>query len=143
MERDLENRVGYQIGVVAHLMHNQLNQKLADYGVTHAQFKVLYQLKEHQELVQSNLQNRLYIKASTMNGIIESMLKNELIIKKDSEKDRRSKVITLTTKGEQLEEKLWNEIGKMDTELTQIFSDEEKRSFVSYLRRIVQSYGKQ
>ncbi|KHF40419.1 MarR family winged helix-turn-helix transcriptional regulator [Halalkalibacter okhensis] len=142
MERNLEERIGYQIGVVAHLMQNQFNQKIAEYGVTNAQFKVLYLLAEHHELLQSALQNRLYIKASTMNGIIDSMLKNDLINKKESEQDRRSKIISLTEKGKVLEEKLWNEMGQMDARLMNHFSDEEKQLFFSFLRRVANFYQK-
>jgi DNA-binding MarR family transcriptional regulator len=140
VDRNLEDRIGYQIGIVAHLMQNQFNQKLAEYGVTHAQFKVLYQLTEHSELLQSAIQNRLYIKASTMNGIIDSMLKNGLINKKESEQDRRSKIISLTEKGRDLEEKLWNEMGQMDEKLMNNFSDEEKQLFFSFLRRVAFFY---
>ncbi|MFC0559719.1 MarR family winged helix-turn-helix transcriptional regulator [Halalkalibacter alkalisediminis] len=142
MERDLQDRVGYQIGVVAHLMHNQFNQKLSEYGVTHAQFKVLYQLNEHVELLQSELQNKLYIKASTMNGIIESMLKNQLIEKKDSTEDRRAKKISLTLKGKQLENTLWHEIGQLDKETMSVFTNEEKQFFLSCLLKMISHYQK-
>jgi DNA-binding MarR family transcriptional regulator len=142
LERDLHDRVGYQIGVVAHLMRNQFNEKLSEYGVTQAQFKVLYQLNEHGELLQSELQNKLFIKGSTMNGIIESMLKNNLIEKKNSISDRRSKVIKLTEKGKQLEEKLWREVGLIEEEAMTLFSNEEKQFFLSCLHKLIQHYQK-
>lgn len=141
LERDLEEHIGYQIGVAAHLLQNQLNQKFSEYGVTPAQFKVLFQLKEHIELVQSDVQKKLFIKPSTMNGIIESMLRNNLIEKKDSLEDRRSKKISLTAKGERLEKKLWNTVEQLDEEESMVvFSTEEKQIFLACLKKMIRHY---
>lgn len=142
LERNLDERIGYQTGVAAHLIRNHFNQKLSEYGVTPAQFKVLFQLSEHIELLQSDLQNKLFIKPSTMNGIIESMLKNNLIEKKESLVDRRSKTISLTGEGKQLEQKLWNVVGQLEEEAMAIFSNEEKQLFLTCLKKMISHYQK-
>ncbi|TWI59185.1 MarR family winged helix-turn-helix transcriptional regulator [Halalkalibacter nanhaiisediminis] len=134
--RNLDDRVGYHIGIVAHLMQNKFNQKLSEFGLTVAQSKVLFLLVQHGEQLQSELQNRLYIKASTMNGIIDSMLKKGLIEKIDSTLDRRQKQIVLTEKGELLEERLWDEVGEMDDSLMKGFLPEERQLFLAWLRKI-------
>ncbi|MCT8137163.1 MarR family transcriptional regulator [Anaerobacillus sp. CMMVII] len=136
MIRNIEENIGYHIGVVAHFIQNNYNDKLSDYDLTVSQAKVLYMLVNHGEQLQTELQNRLYIKGSTMNGIIESMLKKQLIDKQDSDNDRRSKVITLTKKGRELEEKLWLGSQDMDAELLRGFSNSEKQLFLSALQRM-------
>ncbi|GAE34254.1 MarR family winged helix-turn-helix transcriptional regulator [Halalkalibacter akibai] len=142
MRRVIEELVGYQVGVVAHLMRNQFNDKLSEFGITQAQFKVFYELIEHEEMTQSELQTKLYIKASTMNGIIESMLKNELIEKKDSLIDKRSKRIKLTEKGKLLEKKIWLEVEKLEEETLNLFNEEEKQVFFSCLQKMMVHYQK-
>lgn len=136
MIRNMNERVGYHIGVAAHFLQNSYNQKLSEYDLTVAQAKVLYMLVNHGDQLQSELQNRLYIKGSTMNGIIESMLKKQLIDKEDSDIDRRSKLIILTEKGRTLEEKLWLGTQDMDEELMKGFSDEEKQLLLVWLKKI-------
>lgn len=136
MIRNMDERVGYHIGLAAHFLQNNYNQKLAEYELTVAQAKVLFMLVNYGDQLQSELQNRLYIKGSTMNGIIDSMLKKQLIEKKDSQNDRRSKLIILTEKGKLLEEKLWLETQDMDAELLKDFSHEEKLLLLAWLKRI-------
>ncbi|OIJ18105.1 MarR family transcriptional regulator [Anaerobacillus alkalidiazotrophicus] len=142
MIRNLDERVGYQIGVAAHLIQNTYNHKLSEYDLTVAQAKVLYMLVNYGEQLQSELQNRLFIKGSTMNGIIDSMLKKQLIEKNDSKTDRRSKIITLTEKGKILEEKLWLSTKAMEIELMKGFSNEEKQLLLAWLKRITENFKK-
>ncbi|MDE5413508.1 MarR family winged helix-turn-helix transcriptional regulator [Alkalihalobacterium chitinilyticum] len=136
MERNIDERVGYHIGVVGHLLQNLYNEKLSEYGLTVAQAKVIYLLHAHGNLLQSELQKNLLIKAPTMNGIIESMLKKELIEKKDNESDRRSKTIILTEKGRVLEETLWNDIGRLEEELVNGLSKEEQKILIIWLKKL-------
>lgn len=63
--------------------------------------------------MQLQLQQRLYIKASTMNGIIESLLNKNLIEKKENANDKRSKIISLSEEGKLLNKKVWDEIEKI------------------------------
>ncbi|UTR13353.1 MarR family transcriptional regulator [Salipaludibacillus sp. LMS25] len=134
MDQKLENLAGYQLSVVSHFIHNQHNRYLAHYGVTRAQAKALYLLAKHGDLIQSDLKKRLYIQASTMNGIVESLLKNRLIKKYASEADRRTKVISLTDKGKQLEKDLKNEIQRVETQLLAGFSQEEQSLLIKWLK---------
>ncbi|GGF33327.1 MarR family transcriptional regulator [Halobacillus andaensis] len=136
MNRQIEPLLGYNINVISHFLKNMYNEKLSEYGLTNAQAKVIYFLAKHGEQSQSDLQNRLYIKASSMNGIIESLLKNECITKDSSRKDKRTKVIQLTEKGEELDQTIWTIIQEIEAEITKDFSEEEQRVIVSWLNKI-------
>ena len=139
MKRNMNDRVGYHIGVAAHFIQNNYNQKLAEFDLTVAQAKVLFMLVNYGDQLQSELQSRLYIKGSTMNGIVDSLLKKHLIEKMDSETDRRSKIILLTEKGKSLEETLWLETERMEEDLMKGFSHEEKHQLLTLLKRIKQN----
>jgi DNA-binding MarR family transcriptional regulator len=136
MIRNMDDRVGYHIGIVAHFLQNSYNLVLAEYELTIAQAKVLYMLVKFGDQLQLELQNRLYIKSSTMNGIIESMIKKQLINKKDNDSDRRSKIISLTEKGRVLEARLWLGTKDMDAVLLKGFTEAEKQLLLSSLKRI-------
>ncbi|KGX93778.1 MarR family transcripitonal regulator [Pontibacillus halophilus JSM 076056 = DSM 19796] len=133
---DLENRVGYHINVVSHMLRNKYNEELAKYDVTMAQAKVLYVLRSNGEQTQNELQEKLYVKASSVNGIVETMLKKGLIEKRTSDIDRRTKIITLSQKGTQLETKLRHVIYDLETELGEGFSEEELKVMISWLKRM-------
>ncbi|MBU8906652.1 MarR family winged helix-turn-helix transcriptional regulator [Desertibacillus haloalkaliphilus] len=136
MDRNIEQSVGYQLGIVSHFIQNSYNQKLSEFNITVSQAKVLYFLVEHGNQFQSELQNRLYIKASSMNGIIETMRKKGLIEKVDSREDRRSKVIELTEAGRTMEARLWDELRTIEEELVRGFSVEEKQLVLAWLKKM-------
>ncbi|WP_096186735.1 MarR family winged helix-turn-helix transcriptional regulator [Evansella halocellulosilytica] len=140
--QDIEQMIGYHIGVVSHLIQNKYNKKLSEFDLTIAQAKVLYRLVQNGKMTQAEIQKRLYIKGSTMNGIIDTMLKRDLIVKEDSKEDRRTKHISLTEKGEQLERKLWSSVGNLETELVAGFSEEEQKLLVSWLKRLRENLDK-
>ncbi|WP_173917778.1 MarR family winged helix-turn-helix transcriptional regulator [Halobacillus sp. Marseille-Q1614] len=136
MKHDLESLVGYNIGTISHFIQNEYNQRLSDYGVTRSQAKVIYFLAVHGPQSQKDLQKRLYIKASSMNGIIESLIKNECITKESSPNDRRAKVIQLTKKGKHIEKEVWSIVLEIEEEIGEGFSKEEHQVIISFLQRI-------
>ncbi|QKS70152.1 MarR family transcriptional regulator [Paenalkalicoccus suaedae] len=136
MNRNMEEIVGYQLGVVTHLLHNKYQSSLAEHDLTRAQLKVLYLLNKFGEQSQLALSKKLFIQGSTMNGIIESMLKKNLIEKHESKEDRRSKLVTITSAGKELEEKMWQRMLDSEEELLKGFSKEEIQIIHSFLKRM-------
>ncbi|WP_231514826.1 MarR family winged helix-turn-helix transcriptional regulator [Oceanobacillus salinisoli] len=136
MGRGIEEKIGYQIGVVAHLFQNHYNQQLAKYDVTIAQARVLYLLVEQGPQSQGELQQQLYIKGSTMNGIIESLLNKELIEKSENQHDKRSKMISLTEKGRFIDQRLWDDMATTEDRVLKGFTKEEIALMRLWLGRI-------
>lgn len=136
LERQIEEHIGYQIRVAAHLFHNQINEQLAKYDVTVAQSRVLFLLVEKGPQMQGELQQQLYIKASTMNGIIESLLNKQLIEKKECPQDKRSRMITLTEKGRMIDQSLWDDMSETEERTLKGFKKEEIALLRIWLERI-------
>ncbi|MFC7063666.1 MarR family winged helix-turn-helix transcriptional regulator [Halobacillus seohaensis] len=136
MEHEIEPLLGYNINVISHFIQNTYNEKLSEYALTNSQAKVIYFLAKHGEQSQADLQKRLYIKASSMNGIIESLMKNACITKDSSPYDKRTKVIRLTDKGKQLDETIWTIIQELESIIGDGFSKEERQVIVSWLQKI-------
>ncbi|MFC0524244.1 MarR family winged helix-turn-helix transcriptional regulator [Pontibacillus salicampi] len=137
--KNINHVLGYHINVVSHFLQNKYNHKLAQYDMTSSQAKVLYFLADYGEQVQSELQDRLYIKGSSMNGLIESLLKKDLIARRPSEEDRRAKLVRLTDKGKALEADLWNVIEGLENQLAEGFEEEEVQVLISWLKRMKQN----
>ncbi|MEC2070746.1 MarR family winged helix-turn-helix transcriptional regulator [Alkalihalophilus marmarensis] len=134
--RQLENRIGYHIGILSHRIQNQYNLKLADYDLTVAQSRVLYLLVTYGSQTQVELQKKLYIKGSTMNGIIESLLKKNLIQRVASEMDKRAKIVHISDEGKKIEAQLWEELNQLESSLMEGFNADEKELLITWLKRI-------
>ena len=136
MVRNMQEKLVYQVGMVAHLLENQYNDQLAVHGLTVAQSKVLFLLVENGPLSQVELQQYLCIKGSTMTGIIDSLLMKDLVEKSDSKVDKRSKIITINEKGRKLDQDLWENLNVQENELMDGFSEEEAALFLKWLQRM-------
>ena len=136
MGRNIDDKLSYQIGMVAHLLQNQYNDQLAAHDLTVAQSRVLYMLVEYGDQSQAELQQHLYIKGSTMNGIIDSLLNKDLVNKTDSDVDKRAKIISITEKGRLLDQNLWDDLDKKEMEYIEGFSKEEMALLMTWLKKI-------
>ena len=136
MSRNIDDKLSYQIGMVAHLLQNQYNDQLAAHDLTVAQSRVLYMLVEYGDQSQAELQQHLYIKGSTMNGIIDSLLNKDLVSKTDSDVDKRAKIISITEKGRLLDQNLWDDLDKKEIEYIEGFSKEEMALLMTWLKKI-------
>lgn len=136
MGRNIDDKLSYQIGMVAHLLQNQYNDQLAAHDLTVAQSRVLYMLVEYGDQSQAELQQHLYIKGSTMNGIIDSLLNKDLVSKTVSDVDKRAKIISITEKGRLLDQNLWDDLDKKEMEYIEGFSKEEMALLMTWLKKI-------
>ncbi|WP_181350184.1 MarR family winged helix-turn-helix transcriptional regulator [Thalassobacillus sp. CUG 92003] len=139
MERNFQQKIGYNIHVISHFIQNIYNEKLAEYGLTMSQAKVIYFLAQSGEHTQTDLQNKLYIKPSSMNGILESLLKNALVEKRESPEDRRTKLIQLTEKGKNFDAHIWEVILGLEELIGEGFSTEEIQMLNAWLIKMKQN----
>lgn len=133
---DLQKFLGYNTHLVSHMINNRYNERFRKQGLTHAQAKVIYLLANDGEQTQTQLQKKLYVQASSMNGIIDSLLRHGRIDKKTSSVDRRAKLITLTDKGHEFYEFIIQVIVETEDEMTAGLSAEDKRVVLPLLKKM-------
>jgi DNA-binding MarR family transcriptional regulator len=81
----------------------QHNQSLKSrYGITAAQLQLLKLLEKQGDLTHSELSARLYLRGSTVSGIIDRLEKRELVRRKRSRVDRRLVRVGLAGAGRRL-----------------------------------------
>ncbi|MGP4062722.1 MarR family winged helix-turn-helix transcriptional regulator [Halobacillus sp. H74] len=139
MKEQIDHTLGYNIHMVSHFLQNVYNKRLGEYGLTHSQAKVIYFLASRGDQSQTELQNHLHIKASSMNGLIESLAKHDRITKRSSSKDKRTKIITLTDNGLELHDTILSIIQDIEKEATAGLSPEEQQVMVSWLKKMQQN----
>ncbi|ELK48688.1 MarR family transcriptional regulator [Halobacillus sp. ACCC02827] len=135
-KKQIDHSLGYNIHMVSHFLKNIYNERLGEYGLTHAQAKVIYFLATSGEQSQTEMQKRLHIQASSMNGLIESLLKHERILKRPSETDKRTKLISLTDQGLDLYDTILQIIDEIETEATEGLSWEEEQVMNAWLKKM-------
>ncbi|MTI69279.1 MAG: MarR family transcriptional regulator [Firmicutes bacterium] len=136
MDKDFSNHSGYYIQEIARKMTIMLNEKLEALGITYSQFRVLNCLWKKGGLTQKEILEIICVKPSTLTGIINILVKKELVKRRIDNKDARIKRIHLTEKGKLLEKDSWNIILDIENEMCNSFSKEEKTLFVKWLKDV-------
>lgn len=86
-----------------HKVFHQMFTKIAEgHDLTPVQLMVMKHLHDHPGLSLTELAEKLSATNSTMSGIIDRMVKAELIIRNRLESDRRAISLSLTDRGKQL-----------------------------------------
>ncbi len=115
------------------------NQILADYNLTHSQFKVLKFILREPELTvrQIDIEKFFYMTNPSVTGLLHNLEKKQMIERIPNPQDHRSKVIRLTEKVYEMEEQL-SQIGNtLEERFTQNLNREEKEQLRSLLRKML------
>lgn len=85
---------------VAYLsMHRSTNQLLKSLGITADQYVCLFILKEHGDLIQSEIVRHIDSDANTMKAMLLLLENRGFVVRKVNASDRRAKLVSITEKG--------------------------------------------
>lgn len=120
--------------------HNALKNctrpKMAMYGLSPGQPKILRYLSKRDHWRQNELANACEISAATVSNLLSKMEENGLITRSEDQVDRRAGNISITQAGRKAIE-AWNEeCFSIEAMGLEGFSDEEKEAFADYLSRM-------
>ena len=77
--------------------------KLADeYGLTRIQLFALYTIDQQGGLAMGHMATALHCDASNVTGIVDRLVAQGLVVRQESEQDRRTKILRITDKGKQM-----------------------------------------
>jgi MarR family transcriptional regulator for hemolysin len=102
----LERDFAFLLGDAARLMRTLADQKAREYGMTRAQWGVLFRLERNEGLKQSELAELLDIQPITLTRLIDRLHDNRLIERRSDPNDRRAKRLFLTPAARPMLEKL-------------------------------------
>ncbi|BDW11602.1 transcriptional regulator [Polynucleobacter sp. SHI8] len=81
-------------------------QETEGFGITPVQFAALSALEEFPQIDQKTLANTIGLDTSTIGGVIDRLESRGFVLRNPSNKDRRVHVLTLTSEGKNLLEKI-------------------------------------
>lgn len=129
--------LGPLLGHCAHLGRERMDVRLTEYDVTPAQVHVLHYLYHAGNCApQGEVTAHLRVKPSTANGILDRMEEKGLVERSVSETDARRRFITLTEKGNALQETCRQVFFETEALLTRGLSDAEQEQLFALLLRV-------
>lgn len=136
MKISIENHVGYLIQQISHLLEQLYNKNLINEGLSISQARVIYLLYQNDGMTQSELQQDLLIKASSITKLIDALAEKGLVTREASSDDARIKKIYLTAEGRKKEENLYKISEATEAKLLSILSDNERKKLIGMLKSI-------
>ncbi len=102
-----------------------------------AQGKILYVLWEFGSMTATEISRRTGLAKTTLTTMLSRMCDQQLITFKESSSDKRSAIISLTPKVNEMKEQYHAVTEEMENIYYNGFTDEEVQQFEGYLRRIL------
>ncbi|MBP2631655.1 MAG: hypothetical protein H6Q70_2283 [Firmicutes bacterium] len=136
MKISIENHVGYLIQQISHLLEQLCNKNLINEGLSISQARVIYLLYQNDGMTQTELQQDLLIKASSITKLIDVLAEKGLVTREASSDDARIKKIYLTAEGRKKEENLYKISEATEADLLSTLSDSEGKELIGMLKSI-------
>ncbi len=126
----LENQLCFPFYAVSRLIIRAYQEDLDRLGITYPQYLVMMVLWENELQTVNEIGEKLVLNTNTITPLLKRMEVMELLERKQSETDQRKVIVTLTTKGKELQEKAaeipFRLLQKMQIEPTELKIEELK-----------------
>jgi DNA-binding MarR family transcriptional regulator len=142
-----ENRVmalGVPLALLRKYIFNKNNQALqAKYDLTLSEGDVLFSLYFNDKVLSpTNLYKATILTSGGMTKILKKLQDKKLISRVASNKDKRSMLVNIEPKGEQLIESSLKDIIEMNNKVFSVLEEEEKNTLEHLLKKLVYSLNK-
>ncbi|MBN8832466.1 MAG: MarR family transcriptional regulator [Sphingomonadales bacterium] len=119
--------------------HNLLDERLRFSGQTQPRWRVLAWAQLQPGINQSELSERMSVTSATLVGIIEALVRQGLLERRERGDDRRIKELYLTPAAHPVVDEISREVVKIRDKLLEDVSSEELETCLSVLARIRRS----
>lgn len=109
-------------------------------GIYIGQARILRYIYQHQniEIYQADVEKTLDIRGASVSQLIDSLVENEYLLRKDEENDRRKKKLILTRAGIKKAEEALVIVGKFENQIIKKLSQREIQDLKETLSKINQ-----
>jgi DNA-binding MarR family transcriptional regulator len=135
----LEDSLGFQVNMTANAMKNRFNTFLKPYGLTSEQYVIMKSVEENPDISPTQLSEITFKDKTTITRMINTLVKNEMLVRIPKQDDRRAYEIRWSDKAE----KIMNEILPLTEDvikkLRSQFDANELRTFLRILETLKQT----
>jgi DNA-binding MarR family transcriptional regulator len=138
---ELTSHAGFWLRFVSNHVSQAFMGKLVDSGVTAAEWVVLREMYDEEEMSPSVLADKTGMTRGAASKLIDRLLSKRLVTRRDRTDDRRYQDIGLTAEGRRLVPKLALIADENDEEFFAALSAKERKALVATLKKLVQAHG--
>ncbi len=123
-----------------HQLHSALFMEETErFNITPVQYSLLSALDEYGELDQNSLSHHIGLERTSVAEVLPRLEQRELIVRHQSDRDKRVKYVKLTTKGRTLVRKMRPGAQRAHDRTVESLSEEERMLFILLMARIVEA----
>ena len=130
--------LGPMLGCCAHMARERMDARMSRFGMTPAQTHVLRYLRQSGgQMPQRELLDRLKVKPSTVNGILDRMEEKGLVERTVSGTDARQRLVALTPAGLEREAEVKQSFLEAEALIARGLTEEETETLHALLERVI------
>ena len=134
---DLETHTGFWLRFVSNHVSHAFTRKLADTGVTVAEWVILREMYSHERSAPSDLADRIGLTRGAISKLVDRLVAKRLISRRDRTDDRRYQTIALTAAGRKLVPTLAALADANDEEFFSALTQRERDTLTATLQKLV------
>lgn len=133
----MNKHIGKEIIILSNKMKRYLNNKKSEYDITNSQSRILRFLYfNNKDIFYNDLEKEFDLRGSSINGLIDNLIKKNYINVDVCISDKRKKKITLSDKGKKLATILVKEITEFENDLNDSLTKEELTNLYTILDKL-------
>ncbi|MCB9481403.1 MAG: winged helix-turn-helix transcriptional regulator [Desulfobacteraceae bacterium] len=138
----IDKRIFYKLNISQRLLMKYFDREMLDkLGASVNQIAALFYISQNNGCLFKDLSNVLFQNKSATTTMVERMIKNDLIEKKNSETDGRASQIFLTDKGWKISHKAGPIVKLYNDRLMEKFDKNEIETIHKFLDFIIENYS--
>lgn len=132
-------RLSLLLKIVNNLFERELNNRISEINLTRTQCSILGYLNRNRDkqISPSDIEKQFNLKRPTVTGILRRLEEKDFIIIEQNEIDKRYKMITLTSKNNEVNKIMEKNLDKIETILYKGLSVEEKKELYRILKKML------
>jgi DNA-binding MarR family transcriptional regulator len=140
---DLKKHVGFWLRFVSNHVSHAFARKLQDSGVTVAEWVVMREMFDDDEISPGVLAERIGMTRGGVSKLVDRLVSKKLITRRERSDDRRFQSIALTAAGRGLIPRLAGLADENDEEFFHPLSVGERAALMATMKKLVQAHGLQ
>jgi DNA-binding MarR family transcriptional regulator len=140
---DLKKHVGFWLRFVSNYVSHAFARKLLASGVTVAEWVVIREMFDDEEISPSVLAERIGMTRGGVSKLLDRLVTKKLVTRRDRSDDRRFQSIALTAAARRLIPQLAELADQNDEEFFHPLSSGERAALIATMKKLVQAHGLQ
>ena len=142
MSFNMNKSLGFILNRTALASKNAFNQKIKDYEISPEQWSVIYRVVEAPGISQKIVSDSTYKDQGNLTRMIDKLVKNGFLTKKQNSKNRREIQLFPTNKSIDLSKTVAKHSTQHNNNMLNSFSKEEKEQLFSLLNKVYDNLNK-